>query len=493
MEETIEETEPETAEEVRKKGDFTKHLILVTVISSTGFLQYGYNFWVLHFPSVVLMNFYNATDDQRGEGSAHQSILWLLFFLAIALYPLGGLVGSFIFAPLADMCGRQQTLIINNFLSMVCAILMGFSKMVQAYEFSMFSRFLTGVSSGIFSNIVPVYLSEIAPKNRRGAINVVASFFLIFGILIGQVFTAPQLLGNEKGWPILMSFAGFMALFQIVPLFYIPESPRYLLIQKRDEGNARQVLMKLKGQDNVEEEMEDLRLEDHAERTEKNMTIFKLIHFPGLQRRFTIILVLMFAQQFAGYSAMHLIDSVGRRILLLSGFGVCSICCAVLPITIHLQTFHSWMSYINTILIITFLLGHFIGPGSIPHLLVAELFLQSSRSSAFAASGAMFWLWRFIATLTLGAPAKRACLQMQPADQGERNSPAARPTPRLPSPAELADWQAALRAYAFLLYLPVGLATFLFIFKFIPETKKKTFREIRRILATQATKKIVVK
>ncbi|XP_066493478.1 solute carrier family 2, facilitated glucose transporter member 5-like [Tiliqua scincoides] len=351
MEETIEETEPETAVEVSKK-DFTKPLVLASVISSIGGLQYGYNFWVLHFPSVVLVNFYNVTEEHKRDEGIHQSILLFLMVFAIALYPLGGLVGCLLFAPMADMCGRKQTMVINNLFSIACAILMGFSRMVESYEFSMFSRFITGLSSGIFSSIIPVYLTEIAPKNHRGAINVVASFFVIFGILLGQVFTAPQILGNEKGWPILMSFAGFVALFQMVPLLYIPESPRYLLIQKKDEGNARQVLMKLREKEDVEEEMEDLHQEDHAERVEKNMTIFKLIHFPGLQRRFIIILVLNFAQQFAGYSA------------------------------------------------------------------------------------------------------------------------------------------AALRAYAFLLYLPVGLATFLFVFMFIPETKKKTFREIQKLVSARKTKKM---
>ncbi|KAJ6656792.1 hypothetical protein lerEdw1_003123 [Lerista edwardsae] len=305
MQEITEDKESEIVEEEEKR-EFTRPVILATVISSIGFLQYGYNFWVLHFPAVILMNFHNATDEKKRDFNIlHQSILFFFFFVAIALYPLGGFIGSFIFAPLADTCGRKQTLLINSFFSMTCAILMGFSKMAAAYEFSMFSRFITGVSSGICYNIVPVYITEIAPKNRRGAMHVVASFFLLLGILLGQVFTAPQLLGNEKGWPILMGFAGFIALFQILPLFYVPESPRYLLMQNGDEEKARQVLRKLTGQDDVEEEMEDLQMEDHAERTEKNMTVFKLIRFPGPQRRFAIIFVLMFAQQFTGYSAVR--------------------------------------------------------------------------------------------------------------------------------------------------------------------------------------------
>lgn len=51
------------------------------------------------------------------------------------------------------------------------------------------------------------------------------------------------IVSSSLGWPMLMSLAGFMALFQVLPLFYIPESPRYLLMQKGDEETARKGTM----------------------------------------------------------------------------------------------------------------------------------------------------------------------------------------------------------------------------------------------------------
>jgi len=54
-------------------------------------------------------------------------------------------------------------------------------------------------SLGLSSNVVPMYLGEIAPKNYRGAIGIVPQLFITIGILVAQVFGIRNILGNKEG------------------------------------------------------------------------------------------------------------------------------------------------------------------------------------------------------------------------------------------------------------------------------------------------------
>ncbi|KAL0158293.1 hypothetical protein M9458_046369, partial [Cirrhinus mrigala] len=48
------------------------------------------------------------------------------------------------------------------------------------------------------SNVVPMYLGEIAPKNYRGAVGIIPQLFITIGILVAQVFGIRSILGNKE-------------------------------------------------------------------------------------------------------------------------------------------------------------------------------------------------------------------------------------------------------------------------------------------------------
>lgn len=122
---------------------------------------------------------------------------------------------------------------------------------------------------GLASNVVPMFLGEMAPKNLRGAIGVVPQLFITIGILIAQILGLNSILGNVEGkilawevfcglcwgkippshqhlvtfvagWPVLLGLTGIPSVIQLLTLPFFPESPRYLLIQKGNEEQARQ-------------------------------------------------------------------------------------------------------------------------------------------------------------------------------------------------------------------------------------------------------------
>ncbi|XP_060538385.1 solute carrier family 2, facilitated glucose transporter member 5-like [Pantherophis guttatus] len=194
----------------------------------------------------------------------------------------------------------------NNYISLVCSMLMIFAKLQHEFIFAMFSRFLIGISMGIFSSVIPIYLLETSPLGLRGSIGMLPHFFLVIGVQMAQIFAFPELLGTVEAWPILVSLPGLLAIWQILLLPSCPESPRYLLIQKKKEEEAREALKRLRFQSEIEDEMEELRREDIFEKDEKNMTTLRLLGYRPLRWHLVSVVVIETGQQLSGVNVIYL-------------------------------------------------------------------------------------------------------------------------------------------------------------------------------------------
>uniref|UniRef100_A0A670J8S2 Major facilitator superfamily (MFS) profile domain-containing protein n=1 Tax=Podarcis muralis TaxID=64176 RepID=A0A670J8S2_PODMU len=186
--------------------------ILVLAAMTAGFgssFQYGYNVFVINYAAEFIKSFYNETYRWRNHISIDHSLLLFQWGLTVSFFPVGGMVGSLLVARLADNCGRKRTLQVNNILAIISAVLMGCSRAVHSFEFIIFSRLVIGICAGISYSVVPMYLTEIAPENLRGAIAITGHFFIIFGSLMARIFGLDKLLGTQEGksercplWPL---------------------------------------------------------------------------------------------------------------------------------------------------------------------------------------------------------------------------------------------------------------------------------------------------
>ncbi|KAM4758663.1 solute carrier family 2, facilitated glucose transporter member 5-like isoform 1-T2 [Cyanocitta cristata] len=467
------------------KGKMTLSLALVALISAFGSsFQYGYNVSVINSPAPYMQDFYNRTYLDRTGVPMDSSFQTLLWSLTVSMFPLGGLFGSLMVWPLVNNCGRKGTLLINNLFSIGAAILMGTSELAKTFEVIILSRVIMGVFAGLASNVVPMFLGEMSPKNLRGAIGVVPQLFITIGILAAQILGLNSILGNAKGWPVLLGLTGIPSLIQLLTLPFFPESPRYLLIQKGNEEQARRALQRLRGWEDVDDEIEEMYQEDRSEKEEGQFSVLSLCTFRGLRWQLISIIVMMMGQQLSGVNAVFyyadrifesagvdsssiqyvtvsigainvvmtllavfIVESLGRRILLLAGFVLCSASCAVLTLALNLQSTISWMSYLSIACVIIYIIGHAIGPSPIPAVMITEMFLQSSRPAAFMVGGSVHWLSNFTVGLLF--------LYME----------------------------AGLGPYSFLIFCAICLSTMIYIFFIVPETKNKTFMEINRIMA----------
>ncbi|KAK7128856.1 hypothetical protein R3I94_017173 [Phoxinus phoxinus] len=480
-------------EKHERKGRVTLILVAASLIAGFGSsFQYGYNVAVINSPAPEMKLFYTQIYENR-YGPMSESLLTLLWSVTVSMYPLGGFFGSLMVGPLVNKFGRKGTLLFNNIFSIVPAIMMGVSEVAGSFEIIIVARFLVGICAGLSSNVVPMYLGEIAPKNYRGAIGIVPQLFITVGILVAQVFGIRNILGNKEGWPIMLGLTGIPAAIELLLLPFFPESPRYMLIQKGDEKTARKDLQRLRGWEDVDEELSEMHVEDQSERAEGRLSLLNLFTFRSLRWQLLSVIFMNMGQQLSGVNAIYyyadsiyssagvkeehvqyvtvgtgavnvfmtiaavfIVEKSGRRLLLLIGFGICCAACVLLTIALYFQDTMDWIPYLSIVCVIVYVIGHAIGPSPIPNVITTEMFRQSSRPPAFMVGGSVHWLSNFTVGLVFPFLEK------------------------------------GLGAYSFIIFACICLATLIYIWIVIPETKNKTFLETSQLFAKRNKMGIVL-
>uniref|UniRef100_A0AAQ5YG78 Solute carrier family 2, facilitated glucose transporter member 5 n=1 Tax=Amphiprion ocellaris TaxID=80972 RepID=A0AAQ5YG78_AMPOC len=413
-----------------------------------------------------------------------EDFLTLLWSLSVSMFPLGGFFGSIMVAPLVNKLGRKGTLLFNNIFAIVPAVMMGVSEIAKTYEIIIVARFIVGICAGLSSNVVPMYLGELAPKNLRGALGIVPQLFITIGILSAQVLGIRHILGNSTGWTLLLGLTGIPAVIELLLLPFFPESPRYMLIQKGDEKTAKKALQRLRGWEDVDTELLEMRLEEQSEKAEGRLTVLNLLSQRSLRWQLISIIVMNMGQQLSGVNAIYyyadsiygsagvrendiqyvtvgtgavnvfmtiaavfIVEASGRRLLLLCGFGICCVACVVLTIALNFQDTVTWMPYVSIACVIIYVIGHAIGPSPIPYVVATEMFRQTARPAAFMVAGSVHWLSNFTVGLVF---------------------------PFL---------ERGLGPYSFIIFSFICLVTLIYIWIVVPETKNKTFLEICQMFA----------
>ncbi|KAG8434418.1 hypothetical protein GDO86_012695 [Hymenochirus boettgeri] len=411
----------------------TVTLFLATLISTFGSsFQYGYNVASVNSPAPFMKAFYNATNYDRVGSSFDDGFLILLWSLTVSLYPLGGFFGSLMVGPLVSKIGRKGTLLFNNIFSIVPAILMGTSVVAKTFEVIIASRLVVGICAGLSSNVVPMYVGEMSPKNLRGGIGIMPQLMITVGILMAQIFGIRFILGNTQGWPILLALTGIPALLELLFLPFFPESPRYTLLHRGNEDKAKKALQRIRGWEDVDGEIKEMYQEDQSEKAEGRLSVRNLCSIRPLRWQLISIIIMNMGQQLSGINAVYyyadsiyksagvredtiqyvtvatgsvnvvmtvaaifIVDTWGRRILLLTGFGTCCLSCVMLTIALVYQTTVPWMPYLSIACVFAYVIGHAIGPSPIPYVVTTEMFRQASRPAAFMVAGSVHWLSNF--------------------------------------------------------------------------------------------------
>jgi sugar porter (SP) family MFS transporter len=178
------------------------------------------------FDTVVIAG---ATDSIRKLFDLDPGGFWAGFVVA------SGLVGTFLGALLAgkpgDVFGSRDALKVVGVMYVVSALGSAFCWNLESFYVF---RFIGGLAIGASSVLAPVYISEIAPADRRGRLTGLFQFNIVFGILLAFLSNAivQQLLGGDP-WRVKLGVAVVPAVLFLGLMYGIPQSPRWLALRGR--------------------------------------------------------------------------------------------------------------------------------------------------------------------------------------------------------------------------------------------------------------------
>jgi SP family arabinose:H+ symporter-like MFS transporter len=288
------------------------YLIAICLISTLGGFLFGYDTAVISGTLTFVRTQFRM--DSLMEG----------WFVGSAL--LGCVVGVAFAGVLADRFGRKLALLLSAALLLVSAV---GCMLAPDLTFLIFYRWVGGLGVGVASMLSPLFIAEVSWPRIRGRMVSLYQFAITVGILAAYFANAEILSRGESiqfteggFWEWVISTEVWRGMFGaeslpgivfLVLLFFIPESPRWLMVRKR-EKEARGVLGRFMSQEAAEKEIGEIRVV-----LEQESASWKQLLAPGIRTAVLIGMALAILSQFSGINA---IIYYGPRIFESAGFGV---------------------------------------------------------------------------------------------------------------------------------------------------------------------------
>ncbi|MGH0120426.1 UNVERIFIED_CONTAM: hypothetical protein FKN15_054762 [Acipenser sinensis] len=288
----------------REKKQVTAPLLLAVSVAVIGSIQFGYNTGVINAPEKIIRQFHNETWKARTGEFITDNLSTTLWSFSVAIFSVGGMIGSFSVGVFVNRFGRRNSMLMVNVLAVIGGSLMGFSKLAASFEMLILGRLTIGLFCGLSTGLVPMYIGEISPTSLRGAFGTLHQLGVVIGILIAQVFGLEFILGSQSLWPMLLGLTVIPAVIQSIALPFCPESPRFLLINKNQEEKAMEILKKLRGTADVQQDLQEMKDESLKMMQEKKVTIPELFRSPSYRQPIIIAIVLQLSQQLSGINAV---------------------------------------------------------------------------------------------------------------------------------------------------------------------------------------------
>ncbi|EPS68632.1 hypothetical protein M569_06138, partial [Genlisea aurea] len=225
---------------------------------------------------------------------------------------LAALVASFGASKACTILGRRLTIRLASILFIVAAVVSGSAPNLFLL---IIGRILFGIGVGFGNESVPLFLSEVAPVQYRGGVNILFQLLVTVGILVANIINYFVSTVHPYGWRIALGLAVIPAVVLFIGSFIITDTPPSLL-ERGKEADAKSTLRKIRGVENVDEEFEQIREASEIAKRVKNpyRNLLKKSSFPML---FISVIIQIF-QQFTGINAVMfyapvLFQTVGFR------------------------------------------------------------------------------------------------------------------------------------------------------------------------------------
>jgi len=437
----------------------TNYIFAVSAVSALGGFLFGFDISVISGTIPYIRKFLNLTSFTLG---------W-----AVSSALIGCILGTFLAGAPSEKYGRRRLLMASAILFAVSAIGVALSQSLTSF---VIFRLVGGLGVGMASTLSPVYIAELAPANIRGRFVSLNQLTIVIGIL--AAYFTNYLLADigPNNWRWMYAVEAVPALLFFIGLFFVPESPRWLIKNNREE-KALSIFRNIGGLHYATHIIKEIK------ETLANEVKGQLNDLIKPEMRFIVIIGIVLAvfQQWCGINviffyapdifqkagigihsalfrtiligivnltftvlAMWLVDWVGRKRLLLVGvagmivsytlIGVCFLFPAVGGIYLVLLVLFAVAFYASSL-------------APVVWVLISEIYPNRIRGVAMSVATFFLWVASFVLTLTF------PILQNSIGD-----------------------------AYTFWLYAGICLAGWLFVVFVVPETKGRSLEELEEIL-----------
>jgi MFS transporter, SP family, sugar:H+ symporter len=171
----------------------------------------------------------------------------------VAALLLGAMIGAAFAGRFSDRLGRRRVIVAAAVVFTAGALLAALAPTVAVL---IAARFIIGLAVGSAALVVPLYLSEIAPTEIRGAISSLNQMMIVVGILVAFIVNA--ILASSGDWRLMLGLAAVPSVILLIGMFFMPETPRFL-VKAGEEETAREVIEETPGDEEPEERIQEIR------------------------------------------------------------------------------------------------------------------------------------------------------------------------------------------------------------------------------------------
>jgi sugar porter (SP) family MFS transporter len=374
------------------------------VIALGGFL-FGFDTAVISGAEQAIQQYWHLTNLQHG--------------LTVSIALIGTIIGSLTGAIPSDKLGRKKTLYLIAILYLLSSLGTAFS--TNWYSFLLF-RLLGGFGVGASSVTAPIYISEISPASRRGKLVGLFQFNVVFGIVISYLSNYLIGLSGEHSWRLMLGIQAVPSALFLLLLNYIPESPRWLILNKGKVEQAREIfaIIDPTTADKLTKEIEENGKTDSLPQNRQplfsgryktpvmlavlfaffnqvsgiNAIIYyspRIFEMTGLGRNSSLLStagigIINFAFTLL---AMNFIDRVGRRVLMLIGsFGLIATL-GLVSYSFYTQSFNGWAVPVYLFVYIAFFA---FSQGAVIWVFISEIFPNQVRAKGQTLGSTTHWV-----------------------------------------------------------------------------------------------------
>jgi sugar porter (SP) family MFS transporter len=456
----------ESRREARGQKGLTRFILVASIIAAVGGILFGFDTGVI---SGAILFIAKQWDLSKGQAEFATSIVLI-----------GAILGAIVGGALGDRLGRRLSIIGAAALFLVGTVIVSVATGMTPFAIG---RLLIGAAIGVASFMVPLYISELVPASVRGGMVSLNQLAVTVGILVS--YGVNYVFSRSGNWHAMFAVGAVPGLVLLVGMYLLPESPRWLVAHRREEAGAA-VLRKARAQSDVTGEIAEIQKEIEAETGGRISDLLT----PALRLPLLIGLGLAVLQQVTGVNtvvyyaptifraaglgsasasiaataglgvvnvvmtvvAIWLLDRVGRKPLLLWSAAGMAVALVLLgtgfALSGHQPEGSRMLGRVTGVSLMVYIAAFAVGLGPVFWLLIAEIYPLKMRAVAMSVATVANWAANYVVAATF-----------------------------------LTLAGAVGRAGIFYLYAAMGVLTFVFVLRLVPETKGKTLAEIQEELA----------